>query len=146
MVLSLQLLILALAFPVVLEGTAVELRETTPALVQWALRDQLVKKVIDFTSVEGTKYQIRAVIDGLCPLKQSATFFKTGKQFSSSYLKIIPMPLSNNFLCFYRTNALAKLQVPRVRVKPQHVRLAREKYKVNNILQIGKRIPKDGEH
>ena len=46
MVLSLQLLILALAFPVVLEGTAVELRETTPALVQWALRDQLVKKVM----------------------------------------------------------------------------------------------------
>ena len=72
MVLSLQLLILALAFPVVLEGTAVELRETTPALVQWALRDQLVKKVIDFTSVEGKKYQIRAVIDGLCPLKQKA--------------------------------------------------------------------------
>lgn len=146
MVLSLQLLILALAFPVVLEGTAVELRETTPALVQWALRDQLVKKVIDFTSVEGKKYQIRAVIDGLFPLKQSATFFKTGNKFSSSYLKIIPMPLSNNFLCFYRTNALAKLQVPQVRVKPQHIRLAREKYKVNNILQIGKRIPKDGEH
>ena len=97
MVLSLQLLILALAFPVVLEGTAVELRETTPAHVQWALRDQLVKKVIDFTSVEGKKYQIRAVIDGLCPLKQSATFFKTGNRFSSSYLKIIPMPLSNNF-------------------------------------------------
>lgn len=46
MVLSLQLLILVLAFPVVLEGTAVELRETTPALVQWALRDQLVKKVM----------------------------------------------------------------------------------------------------
>ena len=46
MVLSLQLLILALAFPVVLEGTAVEQRETTPALVQWALRDQLVKKVM----------------------------------------------------------------------------------------------------
>lgn len=88
MVLSLQLLILALAFPVVLEGTAVELRETTPALVQWALRDQLVKKVIAFTSVERKKYQIRAVIDGLCPLKQSATFFKTGNKFSSSYLKL----------------------------------------------------------
>lgn len=48
------------------------------------------------------------MIDGLCPLKQSATFFKTGNKFSSSYLKIIPMPLSNNFFVLLSNKCTCK--------------------------------------
>lgn len=58
MVFSLQFLILALAFPVVLEGTVVGLLKTTLVLVQSALRDQLVKKVTNFLPVRGKKRPI----------------------------------------------------------------------------------------